>query len=283
MAFDFHNNRSKYFKIQWQNSAETIFPLIEQYMEITPETKVFEIGCRDGGVLMPFYERGCFITGLDLVEYPLVQARQNYELFRSNFICEDIHTYITSNREEKFDVIILKDTLEHIPDQGRLISNLKNILSEKGIIYFGFPPWQNPYGGHQQVCKNKLCALMPYYHLLPNFIYYNILKVFSPHDFNWLKITKDTRITPEKFECFVRCAGLEVLYRQFYLISPAYRHKFNLKPRKQFSWLASIPYLRNFFTTTCDYVIRFPARGSSYASTPPLKHPFRPSQNKLWS
>lgn len=66
MAFDLHSNRSKYFKIQWQNSEETIIPLVEQFKEITPETKVFEIGCRDRGVLMPFYERDCFITGLNL-------------------------------------------------------------------------------------------------------------------------------------------------------------------------------------------------------------------------
>lgn len=257
MAFEFHKNRSKYFQIQSQNSAENILPLIKKYIEITPETKVLEIGCRDGGVLKPFYEIGCFITGLDLVEYPLVQARQNYEADRSRFICGDIHTYLLNKKNEGFDIIILKDTLEHIPDHKRLIENLKNILLEDGVIYFGFPPWQNPYGGHQQVCKNKLCAVMPYYHLLPNFIYFNILKAFSPNDLNWLKITKETRITPEKFEKYVLNSNMKILYKQFYLISPAYKYKFNLEPRKQFPWLAAIPYLRNFFTTTCDYVVKY--------------------------
>lgn len=255
MAFDFHQDRGKYFQIQSKNSEEIILPLIQQHTKLNSQTKVLEIGCRDGGVLMPFYNKGCHITGLEISEGPLIRARENYKPDRSTFINMDIHDYVSDPKAEKFDVILLKDTIEHIPNQEKLIKNLHKILNINGVIYFGYPPWQNPYGGHQQVCTNKICAVVPYYHLLPNFIYYNIIKRFSPNNFPFIKATKETKITPEKFERFINAANFKILKRDFYLISPAYKYKFNLKPRKQFKLISSIPYFRNFFTTTCDYII----------------------------
>ncbi len=255
MAFNFHQDRGKYFQIQKQNSEQTILPLIQANIDLSSQTKILEIGCRDGGVLMPFYELGCQITGLEISEEPLNRARENYDANRSNFINADIHEYVINPLAEKFDVILLKDTIEHIPNQDKLISNLHKILNPKGVVYFGFPPWQNPYGGHQQVCTNKFCAVIPYYHLLPNILYYSIIKKFSPENYPFIRATKETRITPEKFEKFIKKANFNILKRDFYLVSPAYKYKFNLKPRKQFKLLEKVPYFRNFFTTTCDYVI----------------------------
>jgi hypothetical protein len=48
----------------------------------------------------------------------------------------------------------------------------------------------------------------------------------------------------------------EILGRDLYLISPMYEFKFNMKPKLQFKWLENIKYVRNYFTTTCDYLIQ---------------------------
>ena len=65
-----------------------------------------------------------------------------------------------------FDIIVLKDVIEHIHDQAKLIGWMKNFLKPGGIVFFGFPPWYMPFGGHQQMCHSKISRL-PYIHLLP--------------------------------------------------------------------------------------------------------------------
>ena len=52
-----------------------------------------------------------------------------------------------------FDIIVLKDVIEHIHDQEKLIAWMKHFLKPGGVIFFGFPPWQMPYGGHQQMMQ----------------------------------------------------------------------------------------------------------------------------------
>jgi hypothetical protein len=91
--------------------------------------------------------------------------------------------------------------------------------------------------------------------LLPNFIYYNIIKLVDARSLGFIKATKETRITPEVFEKIVKEEAFEILGRDLYLISPMYEYKFKMKPRLQFKWLENIKYIRNYFTTTCDYLI----------------------------
>ncbi|MCP9766457.1 class I SAM-dependent methyltransferase [Lacihabitans sp. LS3-19] len=263
MAFDFHADRSKYFQLQYNNTKDNILPMIENQKPIVAGMKVLEIGCRDGGVLMPFLERGCTITGFDLDRGPVESAQKIYadkiQQGIASFFVKDVHDYIAENKdkvEAKFDIIVLKDVIEHVYGHEEMISNLKHILLPGGVIYFGFPPWQNPFGGHQQVLHSKLWSSLPYYHMLPNFIYYGIMKRWEKDNYGFIKATKETRITPEKFERLVKKHNFEILENHHFFIATMYKYKFGIKPRKQSSIIKVIPYFRNFFTTAVDYVIR---------------------------
>src|SRR5690606_28158848 len=112
-----------------------------------------------------------------------------------------------------FDLIILKDAIEHIPDQEKFIPYLKNFLKKEGQIFFGFPPWYMPFGGHQQVCQNKIASVLPYYHILPKPMYKGVLKMFGESEpvINELLEIKDTQITIERFEHIVKQSDLRVL------------------------------------------------------------------------
>lgn len=262
MAFDFHSNRDLYFQLQYSNTKNNILPFIEKRKKIEKGMKVLEIGCRDGGVLMPFLELDCHITGFDLDTGPVEKAKEIYAkdiaAGKADFFIKNVHDYIAENKdneEKKFDIIVLKDVIEHVYGHQEMIHGIKSILKKGGVVYFGFPPWQNPYGGHQQILRNKILATLPYYHLLPNFLYYNIVKLIEPNAVNFVKTTKETRITPEVFEKIIKEEALKVLERDLWLISPMYEFKFNMKPRLQFKWLENIRYIRNYFTTTCDYLI----------------------------
>ena len=66
----------------------------------------------------------------------------------------------------------------------------------------------------------------------------------------------DTKVTIQGFEKLVKNCGFRIVKKQFYLINPIYEVKFGLKTIRQLPILRSIPWLRDFFTTTCYYIIQ---------------------------
>ena len=262
MAFKFHKNKDKYFNWQYVNSKEAIIPFIETYCGLDENTRVLEIGCAEAGVLKAFVEKGCTCVGVELMENRLEYARhymaEAMKQGRIEFVSKDIYEIdIDKEFEQKFDLIILKDVIEHIHDQPKIMVKLQEYLNPGGHIYMGFPPWQMPYGGHQQVARTKLLSKLPYYHLLPMWLYRFVLKLGEREDkVNNLCEIKETGISIEQFEKYAKHANYEVVKRTLFLIRPIYRFKFGLKPRKQWKFIERLPYLRNYITTGAYYLIK---------------------------
>ena len=257
--FEFHKNRKQYFDMQVNNAAQFVIPFIEQKITITPGMQVLEIGCGEGGVLKAFINKGCLGVGVELDESRLVNAREwlkeDIDSNKIQFISKDIYQVNPSVEfPSLFDIIILKDVIEHIHDQKKLMVWMQQFLKPGGAIYFGFPPWQMPFGGHQQLCTNSLLSKLPYYHLLPTFLYKFILSTAKQPVADLLEI-KETGISIEKFEKFVQQTNYKILHNIHYLINPIYEYKFNLKPKIQFGFIKAMPWVRNYFTTCVYYLI----------------------------
>lgn len=262
MAFEFHKDRRVYFDQQTTNAVAHVLPFIESFHPLNESTTVMEVGCGEGGVLKAFYQKGCKTVGVELVEYRVNHAKifleEELASDRMEIICSNIFDVDFKGRfQGKFDLIILKDVIEHIDGQEQLIRDLKQFLAPGGKIFFGFPPWHMPFGGHQQICQSKFLGRLPFFHLLPKPIYKGILKAFKtrPVTIKELMEIKDTGITIERFERIVKKTGYKIIHHQFYFINPIYRYKFGLKPRKQIPVIGNIPYLRNVVNTAVFYLI----------------------------
>lgn len=262
MALKQHIDERIRFDQQVDNSRSYVLPFVEQTKALSSGVNVMEIGCGEGGVLLPFAEKGCYCVGVDLNPLRIDLAND----FLATEVGRGRMQFVYKNVYDKdflekfrgfFDLIILKDAIEHIPDQEQFIPYLKNFLREGGQIFFGFPPWYMPFGGHQQVCRNKLASVLPYYHILPKALYKGILKMFgeSKPVIDELLEIKDTQITIERFEKIVKESELRVLSKQHFLINPIYKYKFGLQPRKQIGIISALPYLRNFLTTCVYYTV----------------------------
>lgn len=262
MALKQHKDDRVRFDQQVDNSTNYVMPFIEQTKKMGQGVNILEVGCAEGGVLKPFIDKGCNCVGVDLAENRIELAKD----FLQEEVAAGKVTFLTQNIYEEdfinkyknyFDVIILKDVIEHVPEQEKFVPHLKTFLREGGVIFFGFPPWYMPFGGHQQVAQNKLVSMMPYYHILPKGIYKAILNAFKEHPGTVQELLeiKDTQITIERFEKIVSDSKLLVFNKQHYLINPIYKFKFGLKPRKQFPFLSAIPFFRNFVTTCVYYTI----------------------------
>ncbi|MBC8034480.1 MAG: class I SAM-dependent methyltransferase [Chitinophagaceae bacterium] len=257
--FEFHADKRRYFDIQKMNAEKYVIPFIEETFAITPGMRVLEIGCGEAGVLLPFLERQAVAVGVELDAPRLIMANEMLKDYvdrgKVRFIAKDI--YDTDPEKElggSFDLIILKDVIEHIHDQPRLIAEMKRFLNPGGCIFFGFPPWQMPFGGHQQMNSNRWMSKLPYYHLLPRPVYKWLLHQFKGPVDDLMEI-RDTGISIERFEKIVEQTGYRVSNKTHYLVNPIYEYKFGWKVRKQATIIKALPHFRNYFTTCAYYLI----------------------------
>ena len=125
-----------------------------------------------------------------------------------------------------------------------------------------FPAWQMPFGGHQQIAHSKVVSHFPFLHLLPSPLYKGVLAAAGEDGptIRELMNIKHTRCPIEKFQAALYATGYRVVDRQLYFINPHYETKFGLKPRKLHGSLSVLPYVRNFFSTSCFYLVQ-PERG----------------------
>lgn len=267
-----HIKRDKYFEEQAITTEKYVLPFIGGVKPITLGIQVLEIGCGEGGNLKPFLEAGCIVTGVDILESKIDNARMFFKdhPFKENLflVRSDIYD-IADEFKEKFDIIFMRDVLEHIHDQDRFMSHVKTFLKPEGVFFLGFPPWQYPFGGHQQMCKSWFLSRLPYFHLLPGSIYPKVLKWFGESQglIRDLLEIRQTRITIERFNRILIRENYRVRRKSFYLINPNYQVKFGLFPLKQFDFLMKIPWLRNYLVTTCYYILSIKAR-ETYKSLP---------------
>jgi len=258
--FDYHHSSNTYFKFQYESTKAFIIPDILTKIDLNSQTKVMEIGCGEGGNLLCFAELGCQCVGVDM-DVPKIEA--GIQFFAETPYKEQVKLIADNiyNRESEyraaFDVIILKDTIEHIHDQQKLISFMRLMLKPNGVIFFAFPPWYMPFGGHQQMMEKKKAGLIPYTHLLPGFLYPSFLKLMGePNEkIEAFMEIKETGISIERFEGCLENAGLKIDLKKLYFINPNYQWKFGFKPRLVNSMLGKIPFLRNFYTTTAYFMV----------------------------
>lgn len=254
---DRHINRDKYFEELANTCSRYYIPYISTFTEISNRTKVLEIGCGDGGNLLPFAEKGCQVLGIDISESRIKVAKENFA--KRNMASKFIQSNIFESKiNGNFDIILVHDVIEHINQKQQLLNAISKLSHENTIIFIGFPAWQMPFGGHQQICKHKYLSKLPFIHLLPKMIYKSVLSVFKESNdcINELLSIKECGITIEDFHKLLNKTSLEKADSQFWFINPHYEIKFNLKPRKLYSAIAKVPYLRNIFSTSCFYILK---------------------------
>lgn len=252
-----------YYERQRRTCRDAILPFIESVRGVSPGARVMEIGCGEGGVLTEFIERGCSCVGIERSEGRVAFAREflaaPLALGQVKFLASDVHDLVGDPAfRGAFDVIVLKDVIEHIHDQERLIRALAGLLSPAGVAFFGFPPWGMPFGGHQQVCRSRILSKAPYVHLLSRAAYARLLRAFGETEgkIDGLLEIVDTGISTRRFEAIVEAAGFHVLARRLYLVSPNYRPRFGIRPVGQLAMVTAFERLRDHVSSAAYYAIR---------------------------
>lgn len=257
-AMNRYEDREKYFTELAQTSKDYYIDYIRYFKEIRKGTSVLEIGCGEGGNLLPFADLGCRVAGIDILPNKINNAKTFFSArnAKGDFFCSNFLK--ATPLIEQFDIILIHDVIEHIEPgcKDEFFMKIRNYLKPDGIVFFGFPAWHMPYGGHQQICRSKMCRI-PFIHLLPKTLYRAYLNVFKEAhcQIEELLGIKRSRMTAERFENLCKRHDYIIKDRRLWLISPHYRAKFGLTPTRLCSPFCNIPYLRNYFSTSCFYVI----------------------------
>jgi cyclopropane fatty-acyl-phospholipid synthase-like methyltransferase len=217
-----HLNRLLYFNEQEYTAKKYVIPYIGDVSGLS----VLEIGCGDGGNLKAFIDQGCIVTGIDTSENKIKTAKKYLK-------CCSLYQCSVSKINQKFDIIIIKDTLEHVHFKTIFFRQLKRLAKPDTRIFISFPPWIMPFGGHQQSCDSFL-RYIPYVHLLP--FYDRLLRLETKREA--LIEVKQTSLSIRKFKKLVKEFTIEK--ETYYIINPGYEIKFGLKPLKS---PVNIPFL----------------------------------------
>ena len=252
-------DRERYFEALAETSRAYYRPYISRFRALPPGAAVLEVGCGEGGNLLPFAEAGFSVTGIDISPAKIRNARSFFEKrdMDGTFEVRDFLDPADFPDMPVYDLILVHDVIEHIepPYKALFFARLKRFLRPGGLVFWGFPAWQMPFGGHQQICRSKACTL-PFLHLLPKRLYESYLKAFKedPETIRDLMSICRSRMTVERFEKLCRQEGFRIEDRILWLVNPHYKAKFGLKPRRLPRFFAALPGIRNFLSTSCFYL-----------------------------
>ncbi|MFX0200865.1 MAG: class I SAM-dependent methyltransferase [Candidatus Hodarchaeota archaeon] len=113
---------------------------------------VLDLGCGLGGQTVYFSSQDTNATiGID-IKKKWIDAAKRYAIKKKadkkvDFVRADGADLPI--KKNSFDIIIMYDVIEHLPQANRVLEECKRVLKSNGLLYIQFgPPWLNPYGGH---------------------------------------------------------------------------------------------------------------------------------------
>ncbi len=100
------------------------------------DIKLIDIGCGGGLLSEPMAKLGANVTGLDVVEKNIKTASAHAisQGLKINYVHSTIEKL--SEKDEKFDVILNMEVIEHVSDVSLFINSCNKILSPNGIMIF---------------------------------------------------------------------------------------------------------------------------------------------------
>lgn len=241
-----------HFNEQKQFTNSYLLPYFEAHLPDFKNMKILEVGCAEAGFLDVLYQMKIEATGLELEQGRVDIALKNNP--KLNVMVGDItDDKIVEIICKSFDLILMRDVIEHIPDRIAAFKNINKLLNKNGFLYITFPPRFSGFAGHQQNAKSIL-RVVPFLHLFPNFIIRLLGKLSGEKAEFMESIILNYRIglTIRAFENFYSHSHFKAVVKELFLFRPVFKIRFNITPRK----FPNIPLLREFFAFGCEYLLQ---------------------------
>lgn len=169
---------------------------------------VLDFGCGHGAMAIRAAERGAdHVLGVDLDEERITWAQQNLAdryaslADRVSFVAADV-----AGVDSRFDLVISKDTFEHVADVLVTLRLLAARVERDGAVWIGFSPlFYSPWGDHR-----RLHLVVPWLHVLPWRVVARVASRRRGKPVHDLTDVGLNGLTPEEFRRDVTAAELRI-------------------------------------------------------------------------
>ncbi|MDD3125221.1 MAG: class I SAM-dependent methyltransferase [Candidatus Kapabacteria bacterium] len=251
------DNDKYYWGYQYNLATSYIIPFLEGNGTFKPGMSVCEVGCAEGGVLTAFIEHGATdALGTDISHARLASGnRINAELgIQVKLLRHDIlGDLVPNNLIGKFDLILLRDVIEHLPTPYSVLKTIYNMLKPGGRLYVTFPPYYSPYGGHQHTLDTTV-GKIPFLHYLPKPILQKVISHGRPADIEEVLRLKGLHLTSHNFLLSVKTSNFKIVKEKYYFIRPVFKMKFGMPPISSTA-LRHLPFVKEVFSMEAGYIL----------------------------
>jgi SAM-dependent methyltransferase len=167
--------------------------------------RVLDFGSGHGAMSLEMARAGAIVLGVDLDEERIDWAKANllHEPVAGSleFQTADV---TQMNLHDEFDLIISKDSFEHIEDLRSVLVALRDAMKPDGRIWAGFSPlYYSPWGDH-----GRTGMRLPWAHALPRPLVYAAASRHHGHPIARLDDLGLNGMTPREFRRYVEDVGL---------------------------------------------------------------------------
>ena len=154
----------RYRTIPWLNSIKPLNRL-----------KILEIGCGTGCTTIALAEQGCTVASIDVDEESIKIAQKRCELYGVTAKISVLNATEINEIEEKFDVVIFPDSLEHMTHHERIASLSKawSMLDINALLVVVGTP-------NRLYFFDRHSSLLPFYSWLPDEMAMQYAAKYSP-------------------------------------------------------------------------------------------------------
>ena len=250
-----------YFEYQRLVCAEVVLPWLAARLDLHG-LRVGDFGAHQGGMVDALRESGLVASATGLELSAEVVASSPF-VGDDRFRLEVADVMARDPDAPRFDLVLMHDVLEHIPDVAGALQAVARSLERGGHVFVSFPPYYSAFGGHQHLARGHAQSV-PFVHLLPSRLFFRVARpaaneymseAGSLEDMLSVRATKLTLGTAE--QAFAR-AGLEIADRELFLIRPEYTVRYGLETRGA-RILGRLPVVREAAVNGAFYLLR--ARG----------------------
>tara|TARA_Y100001960_G_C14612753_1_gene796660 strand:+ start:47 stop:832 length:786 start_codon:yes stop_codon:yes gene_type:complete len=250
----FNNWKEYYFQYQYNLASEYYIPELEKNGIECKNKKILEIGCGNGGFIAAFNNNKNKCYGIDIKDMEW-QNNSNIMYKQANIFDKDVCTFLNT----KFDIIILRDVIEHIDNNlnNKLISIVNSLSKNKTNVIITFPPFYSAFGLHQQSLVTSALRFFPFLSICPRSILIPILKLIgNPIEKNKEIIElHNSKMTISSFKNLIKKHKIDIISKKFYFSRPSHKIRYGI-PILISRLISKIPVLREFLISGVFYTLK---------------------------